>query len=214
MAEEAIFTAKARERAGKGAARAVRREGLVPAVVYGDNKPPQSISIDPKYLMKQLHIGALHNTIYTINVEGGQQEKALPRDVQFHPVTDAPLHVDFLRLQKGSKINVMTPVTFINEEKSPGLKGGGILTVQRDEVELMCPVDDIPSEVICDLAGTEIGDTLRISNVALPDGVTPVINDRDFVVAAVAAPKVAAIEEDEDADDAEGEGEEAETEEE
>lgn len=220
MAEEAIFPAKARERAGKGAARAVRREGLVPGVVYGDSKDPQMIAVDPRDIFKQLELGHLYNTIYKIEVEGGNAEKALPRDVQFHPVTDMPLHIDFMRLRKGSKINVMIPVTFTNHEASPGLEDeGGILNVTREEVELLCPVDAIPNEVICDLTGLTIGYTIRISNVTLPDDVEPVIQDRDFVVANIEAPTIAEPEPEEEGDlakGAEGEadaGEEAEGEE-
>jgi large subunit ribosomal protein L25 len=189
MAEEAIFPAKARERAGKGAARAVRREGLVPGVVYGDSKDPQTIAVDPRDIFKQLELGQLYNTIYKIEVEGGNTEKALPRDVQFHPVTDMPLHIDFMRLRKGSKINVMIAVHFLNEEECPGIQeDGGILNVTRDEVELLCPVDAIPNEVTCDLTGMQVGDTIRISNVTLPDDVEPVIQDRDFVIANIEAP--------------------------
>ncbi|WP_421881249.1 50S ribosomal protein L25/general stress protein Ctc [Pacificispira sp.] len=217
MAEEAIFPAKARERAGKGAARAVRREGLVPGVVYGDNKDPLTIAVDPRHIMKQLEMGLLFNTIYTVDVEGGAKEKALPRDVQFHPVTDAPLHIDFMRLRKGSKINVNIPVTFINEEASPGIDQGGILNVTRDEVELMCPVDDIPHEVVCDLTGTQIGDTIRISMVTLPEGVEPVIQDRDFVVANITSASISepveSDDEDEDVEEAADAEEEAESEE-
>ena len=212
MAEEAIFPAKMRDRAGKGAARAVRREGLVPGVIYGDGNDPQTISIDPRLIMKQLQIGALFNTIYTIDVEGGKKEKALPRDVQFHPVSDAPLHIDFMRLKKGSKINVNIPVHFINEDKCPGIDEGGVLTVQRDEVELLCPVEDIPHEVIWDLTGYEIGATIRISMVQLPEGTEPVIQDRDFVVASIADPVISeAVDEDEEDEDAvDGEEEEGE----
>ena len=206
MAEEAIFPAVARERAGKGAARAVRREGLVPGVVYGANKDPQMIAVDPRVIIKQLELGALFNTIYTIPVEGGAKEKALPRDVQFHPVSDDPIHIDFMRLKKGSKINVMIPVNFINEDQCEGIKLGGVFSITREEVELLCPVDDIPNEVVCDLTEFNIGDTIRISNVALPDDVEPVITDRDFVVANISAPKTASAEAE---DGEEGEGEEA-----
>lgn len=216
MAEEAIFPAKPRDRAGKGAARAVRREGLVPGVIYGDNRDPMTISVDPRHIMKQLELGLLYNTIYKIDVEGAKPEKALPRDVQFHPVTDAPLHIDFMRLRKGSKINVNIPVNFINEDKAPGIEGeGGILNVVREEVELLCPVDAIPQEVVCDLTGLAIGDTVRISGVTLPEDVEPVINDRDFVVATITEAFIAepepAEETDEDAVDTGGEGEEGET---
>lgn len=199
MAEEAIFPAKPRDRAGKGAARAVRREGLVPGVIYGDNRDPMTISVDPRHIMKQLEQGLLYNTIYKIEVEGGSPEKALPRDVQFHPVTDAPLHIDFMRLRKGSKINVNIPVTFINEDQSPGMDEGGILSIVREEVELLCPVDAIPHEVVCDLTGVAMGDAIRISGVTLPDDVEPVIQDRDFVVATIASPTIVEpVETDED----------------
>lgn len=201
MADKAIFPAVARERAGKGAARAVRREGMVPGVVYGANKDPQIIAVDPRTINKQLELGALYNTIYDIAVEGGQNEKALPRDVQFHPVSDAPIHIDFMRLKKGSKINVMIPVTFINEDACEGISQGGVFSITREEVELLCPVDDIPSDVVCDLTAFNIGDTIRISNVALPDGVEPVINDRDFVVANISAPKTVSAESEDDAED-------------
>lgn len=209
MAEEMTFPAKARERAGKGAARAVRREGLVPGVVYGGNKGPQTITVDPRHIIKQLELGLLYNTIYTIEVDGGEKEKALPRDVQFHPVTDAPLHIDFMRLRKGSKINVHIPVHFINEDECPGIDEGGILQVTRDEVELLCPVDNIPNEVPCDLTGLQVGDTIRISMVTLPKDVEPVIQNRDFVVANIAAPitetSLEDVEKDTDGEEAAGE---------
>jgi large subunit ribosomal protein L25 len=202
MAEEAVFPAKTRDRAGKGAARAVRREGLVPGVIYGDNQDPQTISVDPRHIMKQLELGLLYNTIYKIEIEGGKAEKALPRDVQFHPVTDAPLHIDFMRLRKGSKINVNIPVTFVNEDKAPGIENnGGILSIVREEVELLCPVDAIPHEVVCDLTGLAIGDTIRISGVTLPDDVEPVITDRDFVVATITEAFIAESEAGEDSDE-------------
>lgn len=200
MSEEAIFPAVARERAGKGAARATRRSGLVPAVVYGDTKDPQMIAIEPRELMKQLVGGHFYNTIYTIKVEGGKDEKALPRDVQFHPVTDDPMHVDFMRLRKGARINVNIPVVFINEETCPGIEEGGTLTIVREEVELYCPVDAIPTEVTCDLANVQLDETIRISGVTLPEGVEPVIQDRDFVVANVAMQILAEITEEDDDD--------------
>ncbi|MEM6497737.1 MAG: 50S ribosomal protein L25 [Pseudomonadota bacterium] len=127
----------------------------------------------------------------------------MPREVQFHPVSDAPIHIDFMRLKKGSTINVMIPVNFTNEEECEGIKLGGVFSITREEVELLCPADDIPSEVECDLTKFEIGDTIRISDVALPEGVEPVINDRDFVVANISAPKTASAEVEDEADDAE-----------
>ena len=200
MAETITINAEVRERAGKGAARATRRSGLVPGVVYGATRDPQMIAVSPRDLMKHLIGGHFYNTIYTIKVEGGKDEKALPRDVQFHPVTDEPLHVDFMRLRKGARINVNIPVVFTNEDQCQGLIEGGTLTVVREEVELYCPADAIPVEVECDLSEVQLGDTIRISGVTLPDGVEPVIQDRDFVVANVALQTIAEITEEDDDD--------------
>ena len=212
MAEDSVIHAVVRERAGKGAARAVRRGGRVPAVIYGDNKDPQMVSLDPRDVMKGLEGGHFYNTIYTIAVDGGKKEKALPRDVQVHPVTDDPLHVDFMRLRKGSRINVNIPVVFHNEEKSPGIEEGGLLQVVREEVELYCPVDAIMEEVHVDLTGLHIGDTIRMSAITLPDNVEPVIQDRDFVVASIVG-AVIAEPVDEEEEEVEVEGEEVEGEE-
>lgn len=189
MSEQSVLPAAKRERAGKGAARAVRRQGLVPCVVYGDRKDPQMISIEPRHLMRELMGGHFYNTVYELDVEGGKKERALPRDMQLHPVTDLPLHVDFLRVGKSTKINVNVPVNFINEDASPGLDRGGILSVVRYEVELYCAADDIPEEVVCDLTGYEMGDTIHISNLKLPDGVVSAITDRDPVVANIDSPR-------------------------
>lgn len=183
MADAHTIPAKPRDRAGKGAARAVRREGLVPCVVYGENKDPLSISIDPRVIMKGLIEGHFFNTIYSIDVEGGATERALPRDVQFHPVTDNPLHVDFLRVGRNTRISVMIPVVFTNEDDCPALKEGGQLSINRHEVEVHCSANDIPEELVADLTGLQIGDTIRISSINLPDGVVPAITDRDFVIA-------------------------------
>lgn len=213
---DATIPAVARERAGKGAARAVRRQGLVPCVVYGENKDPLSISIDPRVIMKGLESGIFYNTVYDIEVEGGKKEQALPRDVQFHPVSDAPLHVDFLRVGKNTQISVMVPIAFLNEEECQGLIEGGQLTVVRHEIEVACSASDIPEQLEVDLKGLEIGDTIRISDVALPDGVESTITDRDPVVANIASAVIAEPVEGEEGEDgemeegAEGEAEEAE----
>lgn len=212
MADATTFTATKRDRAGKGAARAVRREGLVPCVVYGENKDPLSIAMDPRIINKGLELGHFFNTIYTIEVDGGS-ERALPRDVQFHPVTDAPLHVDFLRVGRKTRINVMVPVVFLNEEECDALNQGGQLSVIRHEVELSCQADSIPSEIEADLKGLEIGDTVRISSVSLPEGVTPVISDRDFVIANIAQSKMAASAEASEEGDGEEGGDDAASEE-
>ena len=204
MADAHTIPAKTRDRAGKGAARAVRREGLVPCVVYGENKDPLSISIDPRVIMKGLEQGHFFNTIYSIAVEGGANERALPRDVQFHPVSDAPLHVDFLRVGRNTRISVMIPVVFANEEDCPALNEGGQLAINRHEVEVNCSANAIPEELVADLAGLQIGDTIRISSISLPDGVEPTITDRDFVIANLQAATIAEpVEAEEDEEGAE-----------
>ena len=204
MADAHTIPAKTRDRAGKGAARAVRREGLVPCVVYGENKDPLSISIDPRVIMKGLEQGHFFNTIYSIDVEGGANERALPRDVQFHGVSDAPLHVDFLRVGRNTRISVMIPVVFANEEDCPALNEGGQLAINRHEVEVNCSANAIPEELVADLAGLQIGDTIRISSISLPDGVEPTITDRDFVIANLQAATIAEpVEAEEDEEGAE-----------
>ena len=206
MSDIESMPAETRERAGKGPARAVRRAGRVPGVVYGAKKEPLMISLDPRDLVRGLRTGSFMATIYDLQV-GGRKERVLPRDVQFHPVTDAPLHVDFLRVSASSKVTVDVPVEFLNEEESPGLKRGGLLNVVRHGIELNCQADSIPQSIQVDLTGLDIGDSIHISMVTLPEGVEPTITDRDFTVATIAAPTVVREEEAEAA--AEGEGEDA-----
>lgn len=183
-----VLSAELREKAGKGASRAIRREGAVPAVIYGDKQDVTMIKLDPRDLWKQLHTGAaFFATVGTIEV-AGKKETVICRDVQFHPVTDAPLHVDFLRLGAGATITVEIPVSFINEEASEGLKRGGVLNVVRHEIEVNVPANAIPESLVVDLAGTAVGDSVHISAVALPEGVTPTITDRDFTICSIAAP--------------------------
>ena len=188
MSEQNVLPAKGRDRAGKGAARATRREGLVPGVVYGGSKEPVMIALDPRVIWKGLEGGHFYSTIYTIDVDGGSNEQALARDVQFHPVTDQPLHVDFVRVSKNTEVNVMVPVVFRNVEDSVGVREGGIFNVLRHEVELVCTAANMPQEVEVDVANFEVGDTIRMSDVSLPKGVAPAITDRDFVVANINAP--------------------------
>ena len=200
-----VLTAQKRETAGKGAARAIRREGQVPAVIYGDKKDPVSISINPKELWKQLHTG---QTFFASTGEiqlGKDKETVICRDVQFHPVTDQPLHADFLRLGKDATVTVEVPVTFINEEKSEGMKRGGVLNVVRHEIEVICPATSIPESIEVDLAGLAVGDSVHISSITLPKGVEPTITDRDFTICTVASPssgEKAATEEDESDEEA------------
>ena len=212
MADIIELEAAVRERVGKGAAREARRQGRVPAVIYGDKKDPEPISLEYKTVNMQVQTGNFLNTLYMINV-GGSKTRVIPRDVQFDPVRDFPMHVDFLRLAKGATITIEVTVNFINEEECPGLKLGGVLNVVRYAVEVTCPAVSIPEQFDADLTGLELGDSIHISALTLPDGVEPTITDRDFTVATIAAP--AGLDRDgadeEAADGEEVEGEEAET---
>jgi len=187
MSDALTLPAETRERAGKGASRALRREGRVPAVVYGGKEEPLAIHIEEKELRRQLGTGHFMNSIVMINV-GGKSLRTLPKDVAFHPVNDRPLHVDFLRLAKDAKIQVAIPVIFTNEEASPGLKKGGVLNVVRHELELICDADRIPNEIEIDVTGLEVGDAIHISSVTLPEGSESAITDRDFTIATIVAP--------------------------
>jgi len=177
--------ADAREKAGKGSARAVRREGKVPAVIYGDKQPPLAIALSYKEIYYKIHGGGFLTTVATIDV-GGQKINVLPKDYQLDPVKDMPLHVDFLRVGSDTEVNVQVPVHFINEEQSPGIKRGGVLNIVRHEVEFHCPATAIPEFITVDLNGADIGDSIHISSVKLPQGVRPVIQDRDFTIATIA----------------------------
>lgn len=199
MAQTHALTAELRERAGKGAARATRRTGRVPAVIYGNKQDPVMISLDPIELFKEMHRPGFFAHVYEITVEG-KTEKALARDLQLHPVNGKPMHVDFMRFSAKTRLHVEVTVEFINEDKCPGLKEGGVLNIVRHEVELVCTPDNIPETLVVDLAGFNIGDSVHISAVSLPDGVTPAITDRDFTIATIAAPTVM-TESDDDGDD-------------
>ena len=187
MSDALTLPAEARERAGKGASRALRREGRVPAVIYGGKEEPTMIHVEAKELVHQLGTGHFMNSIVEISL-GGKTIKTLPKDVSLHPVTDRPEHVDFLRLAKGAKVEVNVPVVFANEEKSPGLKKGGVLNVVRHELDLICDADQIPSEIVIDVTGKDVGDSIHISEVALPAGSESAITDRDFTIATLVAP--------------------------
>ena len=187
MSETLTLPAEARERAGKGASRALRREGRTPAVIYGGKEEPTLIHVEQKELVRQLMTGHFMNSIVNIEI-GGQTVRTLPKDVAFHPVTDRPTHVDFLRMTGDSKVAVQVPVVFVNEEGSPGLKKGGVLNIVRHELELLCPNADIPEQIEIDVTGKDVGDSIHISDVTLPKGVTSVITDRDFTIATLVAP--------------------------
>jgi len=187
MSEQLTLPAEARDRAGKGASRALRRDGRVPAVVYGEKKEALSIHVEEKLLTKMLHTGHFMNSVVMIDV-GGKATRTLPKAVDFHPVSSRPIHVDFLRIGEHSQVNVNVPVRFDNEEESPGLKRGGVLNVVVHDLALICDASEIPEEIHIDLTGLEIGDTLHISQVKLPKGAKAANADDDFTVATIVAP--------------------------
>lgn len=179
--------AETRERVGKGSSRELRRNGLIPAVIYGDKQAPISIALSTKDVTMKIHAGGFMTTVAVIHVNG-EEIRVLPKDYQLDPVRDFTMHVDFLRVSKDSKVTVQVPVHFVNEEKSPGLKAGGVLNIVRHDVELAVAADDIPEFLTVDLSGHKVGDAIHISDIKLPKGATPVITDRDFTIATIAAP--------------------------
>ena len=203
MSDQLSIAAEPRERAGKGASRALRREGRVPAVIYGDKKEAIAIHVEARALNKLLGTGHFMNSLIQVELNG-VKTRTLPKDVAFDPVSDRPLHVDFFRLAKGAKVQVDIPVVFINQEDSPGLKRGGVMNVVRHELDLMCDADHIPDQIEIDVTGLEIGDSIHISDITLPKGAESAITDRDFTIAGVTAPSALKSSDDE-AEDAEGE---------
>lgn len=203
MAERTVMEAETRSGTGTGAARAVRRTGKVPGIVYGPECENMKIALPGRALEREALRPGFFAQLFELKVDGSSMD-VLARDLQLHPVTDAILHVDFLAVKAGSTVAVAVPVVFVNEEACDGLRRGGVLNVVRHEVELYCPADAIPEALTVDLAGLDIGASVHIGAVALPEGVTPVIDDRDFTVATVAAPTVAAdIVEDEEEEEVE-----------
>jgi large subunit ribosomal protein L25 len=187
MAELTSLAAEPREGVGKGAARSLRRAGRVPAVIYGDEAPQEMISLEARQLRRILQSARFFSTLCNLQVNG-EAVRVLPREVQLHPVTDEPLHVDFVRVGRGATITVTVPVVFAHEDISLGIKRGGVLNIVRRELELLCPADSIPGEIVVDLKDADIGDSLHISKVTLPEGVRPAISDRDFTIATISAP--------------------------
>ncbi len=187
MAETPILEATLREGSGKGAARAARREGYVPGVIYGGGKDPVSINVKHNVLLKALKAGKFLSTLINVKVDG-QDNRVICRAVQRDIVRDLPTHVDFLRLSERSRINLYIPVEFVNEDEAPGLKKGGTMVIVRGEVELKVTAGAIPEKLTVDLTGREIGDVIHISDIDLPQGTRPMITDRDFVIANISAP--------------------------
>lgn len=186
MTQVIALAAEARGRAGKGTARQTRREGRIPAVIYGNKLPPVTISLDLRGFTRILHQPGFFTHLFDVTVDGATH-RVLPRDVQFHPVTDVPLHVDFLRVSADTRITVMVPVEFANQDKSAGLKRGGVLNIVRHEIEVTATADSIPEHITVSCEGFDVGDSIHISSVTLPEGVKPTI-DRDFTIATIAAP--------------------------
>jgi large subunit ribosomal protein L25 len=181
--------AETREQVGKGSARALRRNGKVPAVIYGEKQPPLAIALSYKEVFYKIHGGGFRTTVATIDVDG-QKIRVLPKDYQLDPVRDFPMHVDFLRVGEHSTVTVNVPVHFLNDTASPGIKRGGVLNIVRHEIELDVAADEIPDAIEIDLTGLEIGDSIHISAVKLPKNAQVTITDRDFTVATIAAPAV------------------------
>ena len=185
MSDTLTLAAETRDRVGKGASRSLRRQGRVPAVIYGQNREPKSIHLEEKALVRALATGHFFTTVVSLS-----GERTLPKDVHFHPVTDRPIHVDFLRVGEHTQVTVSVPVVFTGEDESGYLSEGGVLNVVRHEVELVCDAASIPSEIAISLAGRNVGDSIHISDVTLPSGVTPAVDDRDFTIATVVPPTV------------------------
>ena len=198
MVETVKLAALPRDRAGKGAARAVRRAGRVPAVVYGDGVTPDLISLEPRDVEREMRKTGFFTRVFEIDL-GGRSVRALARDVQLHPVSDKAEHVDFMRVSETTRIRVAVPVRFLNADKAPGIKRGGVLNVVAHDIEVFCSIGTIPNVIEVDLAGLDINDSVHISSIQLPEGVRPT-NSRDFTVAAIGAPTV--MRSDEEAADA------------
>lgn len=198
MSELMTLAAETREQVGKGASRSLRRSGRVPAVIYGNKQDPAAIHVEEKELYRLLMTGHFMNSVVMVDI-GGTAVRTLPKDVAFDPVTDRPVHADFLRISEHATVTVSVPVHFIDEEASPGIKRGGVLNVVRHEIELICDAASIPDDVSVSLTGYEVGDSIHISAVTLPAGAKPAIDDRDFTLATIVAPSALKSSDDADA---------------
>lgn len=187
MTQVTTLAAESRDRAGKGTSHALRRQDRVPAVIYGDKKAPLSISMELNVLIRYVNRPAFFTQLIDLDI-GGQKHRVLPRDVQFHPVSDKPLHVDFLRVSSDTKVRVAVPVAFINPEKSPGIKRGGTLNVVHHEIEVLCAPDKIPANFEVSLDGLQINDAIHLSAIKLPEGCKLTTHEKDFTIATIAVP--------------------------
>lgn len=197
------LNAELRSGTGKGAARKARRDGFVPGIVYGGGEAPLPIQIKFNYLLKNLNNGRFLSTLFNLKIEGKEEIRVICRSVQRHVVKDSPIHADFMRLNRSSQINLFIPVRFENESESPGLKRGGVLTVVRGEVDLIVNAGNIPTDIVADLTGLDVGDVITISKIKLPKGTKPNISDRDFVIANISAPSGLRSSEEEEASEEE-----------
>jgi len=205
MSDTLTLSAETRERAGKGASRAIRREGRVPAVIYGNKQEPLAIHVEEKLLSQMLQTGHFMNSVVMIEGAGGAAIRTLPKDVQFHPVTDRPLHVDFLRIGEHTSVHVNVPVLFTDEEASPGIKRGGVLNIVAHEIELIVDAAEIPEDISISLKGLDVGESIHISQVSLPKGARPADSAHDFTVATIVAPSALKSSEGDNETPAEGE---------
>ena len=207
--------AELRPGTGKGAARSARREGLVPGIVYGGGADPLPIQFKFNYLLQRLQQGRFLSTLFNLKIDGQDEVRVICRAVQKHVVKDMPIHVDFMRLTRGTQVDLFIPVRFINHEESPGLRRGGVLTVVRGEVDLIVNAGDIPSEIVADVAGLDVGDVITVDDVTLPEGTRPRITGRNFVIANISAPSgLRSADQEESEDDVEETSDEETTEEE
>ena len=185
----ATLNAKKRETKTSGDINKLRLDGFVPGILYGGSEQNKKISLNKNSIKNLINSENFFSAILNLEIDG-KEEKVLPRDISFDPLSDEPVHIDFLRIVKGAKLALEIPVRFINSEKSPGLKKGGVLNIVRRKIELKCPTENIPTELVVDLNNTEIGTSIKISSIKLPENVAPTIQGRDFVVATVAAPTI------------------------
>jgi len=174
---------------GTGSARAIRSSGLVPGIIYGNKKAPEMIAIDPQILLTECLQPGFFSKLYSVAIEGKMQE-VLAKSVQFHPVTDRPLHVDFMRVSKDAKVHVFVPIIFINDDKAPGIKRGGVLNIVHHTLELVCPAQSIPEKLVVDLTGRDINQTVHLEELDLPEGVAAAHPDRDTTIATIVAPTI------------------------
>lgn len=206
MSEQLQLSAEARDRAGKGASRALRREGRVPAVIYGMNEEPQMVHVEEKLLNKLLGTGHFFNSVVMVDVNG-KAVRTLPKDVAFHPVTDRPLHADFLRVSEHATVHVNVPVLFVNEDKAPGIKKGGVLNIVTHELGLIVDAAEIPDDITVDLTGLEVGDSIHLKDISFPKGAKSADHDDSITVATIVAPSALKSAEGDNETPAEGEGE-------